>query len=110
MRFSFSGLTFAPHWSSRSAASALNWLSEELFRPWCLACNGSPAFLPRRTGSRKGEVHRLFDTKGPEAAEKWGLAQGLQKGSLKSWFGAWRREDGKASGKSDAPKPAPRKP
>jgi hypothetical protein len=62
------------------------------------------SYKSHKAGSRKGETHRIFDTKGATAAEAWGVAQGLQKGTTKSWFGAWRREDGNAE-KSTPAKP-----
>ncbi len=43
-------------------------------------------------GSRKGKVHELFDKQGPEAAWTLGLKLGLKEGTLRSWFGTWRRE------------------
>jgi hypothetical protein len=52
-------------------------------------------------GSRKGKVHELFDKQGAEAAWTLGLKLGLKQGTLRSWFGQWRRESEKAT-------PAPR--
>jgi hypothetical protein len=45
--------------------------------------------------SRKGKVHELFDTQGPEAAWTLGLKLRLKQGTLRSWFGAWHRADNK---------------
>lgn len=42
-------------------------------------------------GSRKEQVHQVFDQKGPDEARKRGVALGLKEGTLSSWFGAWRR-------------------
>src|SRR5262245_53852801 len=44
-------------------------------------------------GSRKGKVHELFDRQGPEHAWTLGLKLGLKQGTLRSWFGLWRRSD-----------------
>ena len=61
------------------------------------------ASMPRKTvgagykhhkpGSRKGRVHELFDNEGPEAAWTLGRRLKLKEGTLRSWFGTWRRAD-----------------
>ena len=56
-------------------------------------------------GSRKGKVHELFDEQGPEAAWTLGLKLKLKEGTLRSWFGQWKRADEKAKPKA---KPAPK--
>jgi len=45
-----------------------------------------------RDGSRKGKVHELFNKEGPEVAFTRGTKLGLQKSTLMTWFGTWRRE------------------
>jgi hypothetical protein len=57
-------------------------------------------------GSRKSKVHQLYDKEGPEAAWTLGLKLKLKEGSLRNWFGVWRR-DGK-KGKTAKPKPEPK--
>ena len=52
-------------------------------------------------GSRKEAVAKLFDQHGPERAIAEGLEMGLKEGTLKSWFGTWRRQD-KAKPKAKA--------
>jgi len=53
------------------------------------------AYKDHRAGSRKGDVHRLFDTKGKDVARTYGEKKGLALGTLHSWFSEWSR-DGKA--------------
>ena len=56
-------------------------------------------------GSRKEQVHKLYDQKGREAAKEKGLALGLKPGTLVTWFGFWTRTDTAAkSAKTAAPK------
>jgi len=43
--------------------------------------------------SRKGIIHEIFDTKGPEIAKAAGLELKLKEGTLNSWFSAWRKKD-----------------
>ena len=47
-----------------------------------------------REGSRKGAVRHLYDTKGPDAAREYALAQGLKGTTVTSWFSTWRRAGG----------------
>jgi len=54
-------------------------------------------------GSRKGRVHELFDKSGPDAAWTLGKKLKLKEGTLRSWFGAWRREDSSAKAKKAKP-------
>jgi hypothetical protein len=56
-------------------------------------------------GSREGKVHELFNKQGAEAAWTLGLKLKLKEGTLRSWFGQWRRADEKAKPKA---KPAPK--
>jgi hypothetical protein len=42
-----------------------------------------------KAGSRKGEVHRVFDQKGADEAMKYGVDKGLKPGTIKSWMGYW---------------------
>ena len=42
--------------------------------------------------SRKGQVRRLHDKEGPEAAWTLGLKLKLKPGTLHTWFSAWRRD------------------
>jgi hypothetical protein len=48
-----------------------------------------------KEGSRKSKVHQLFDTQGTEAAWVLGLKLKLKEGTLRSWFAAWKRLEGK---------------
>lgn len=57
-----------------------------------------------KPGSRKEQVHKLFDEKGPEAAEKFGIKEGLAAGTMKSWFGAWGRKGQPSTPGTAAPK------
>ncbi len=45
-----------------------------------------------KEGSRKAKVHDLFDRQGQDAAWTLGLKLKLAQGTLRSWFGTWRRE------------------
>jgi hypothetical protein len=56
-------------------------------------------------GSRKGKVHELFDEQGPEVAWTLGLKLKLREGTLRTWFGQWKRVEDKAKPKA---KPAPK--
>lgn len=49
----------------------------------------SDVYKGHKPGSRKGEVHRIFDQKGVEEAMKYGVAKGLKEGTIKSWIGVW---------------------
>jgi hypothetical protein len=59
-------------------------------------------------GSRKGEVHATFDKSGEDAASKLGIKLKLAPGTLRSWFGTWRRAAG--TKKAPAKKATPKKP
>lgn len=52
-----------------------------------------------RVGTRAAEVHKVFDTKGAEAAKKKARALGVQDGCTYSWLRAW---GGKTSAKKKA--------
>lgn len=45
-----------------------------------------------RAGSIKGDVHKMLDDRGAEAAFKFGERKGIKQASLRTWLGAWRRE------------------
>lgn len=57
-----------------------------------------------KEGSRKGKVHELYDKQGPEVAFVLGQKLKLKDGTLRSWFGTWRRLDKKPA-KAKAEKP-----
>jgi hypothetical protein len=40
---------------------------------------------------RKRKVHELFERQGPEAAWMLGLKLRLKQGTLRTWFGQWKR-------------------
>jgi len=65
-------------------------------------------YKSHKPGSRKGEVHRVFDAKGADAATELGLKLKLKPGTLRSWFGTWSRGKAAAKAKS-AKKTAPKK-
>jgi len=46
-------------------------------------------------GSRKVKVHELDDKQGADAAWTLGIQLGLKEGTLRSWFGAWKRAGGR---------------
>ena len=45
-----------------------------------------------KAGSRKGDVHQVYDKKGADAATKLGLELELKEGTLRSWFADWTRQ------------------
>jgi hypothetical protein len=51
-----------------------------------------------KVGSRKGQLHELYDKEGPEVTWTRGVKMGLSENSLRSWFRVWRD--------NSAPKPA----
>jgi hypothetical protein len=53
------------------------------------------ATVLRRLAARKGKVHQLFDKEGADAAWTLGIKLKLAEGTLRSWFGTWRREAAK---------------
>jgi hypothetical protein len=57
-------------------------------------------YKDHRPGSNKGEVHRVFDDKGPEAAIKKAVALEIQESTARTWISSWR---------TDAPKKAAKK-
>jgi hypothetical protein len=75
--------------------------------PKAAEANGYKAHVE---GSRKGKVHELFDKQGDQAAWVLGQKLGLKQGTLRSWFGQWRREaeaaNSKAKGKGEKSKTA----
>ena len=52
-------------------------------------------------GSRKARVHELFDEEGAEVAFTLGKRVRLKEATLHSWFGAWRRQDKKATSQDE---------
>ncbi len=54
-------------------------------------------YKEHRAGSRKGEIHEVYDEKGREAAMKRGEKLGLTEGTLKNWIQTWKREDGETT-------------
>lgn len=56
-------------------------------------------------GSRKGRIHELFDKQGADTAWTAGLKAGLKEGTLRAWFGVWRREAPAKKGKGKAATP-----
>ena len=52
-------------------------------------------------GTKKEQIAKLYDEKGRDAAIEKGLALELKETTLKSWIGAWKRED-KGKGKPEA--------
>lgn len=69
-----------------------------------------------RAGSHKGEVHRIYDTEGREAAVKKAKAFKLQDTTAAVWTSTWARagkaksRKGAVKGKTTAKKPAAKKP
>src|SRR5262249_37062370 len=52
-------------------------------------------YAGHNAGSRNGTIHELFDEQGEEVAWTRGIKIGLKGGTLRSWFGAWRRKTGR---------------
>jgi hypothetical protein len=52
-------------------------------------------YAGHKPGSRKGVIHQLWDTEGPETAWTRGIKLGLAEGTLRNWFGYWTRQSGK---------------
>ena len=50
------------------------------------------AFRNHRIGSRKGDVHKVFVTKGREQALLRGRKLGLAETTVNSWTATWRQE------------------
>lgn len=48
-------------------------------------------YAGHKPGRRKGQVHELFDSQGPEAAWTLGCKLGLKESTLRSWFATWKR-------------------
>lgn len=42
-----------------------------------------------RKGSRKEQVRRIFDQRGPSYARRTGKQKGLRESTLRSWFSTW---------------------
>jgi hypothetical protein len=59
------------------------------------------AYKQHREGSRKGEVHRVYDTKGRDPARALGERLKLKPTTLTIWFASW---NGKPAAKGK-PKP-----
>jgi hypothetical protein len=55
-----------------------------------------------KAGSRKAQVHSVFDSGGPDAALKLGIEMGLKPGTIKSWMGSWKKDPGTVLRKQDA--------
>lgn len=51
-----------------------------------------------RAGSRKEQVHKIFDAKGPDAARTAGLRRKLKSSTLRTWFSAWSKSAPTRSG------------
>jgi hypothetical protein len=49
-------------------------------------------YLNHVAGSRKGDVHKTFNQKGPKVAMAYGRRRGLKENSLRSWFSTWNQE------------------
>lgn len=60
-------------------------------KPIDKADKASAGYEGHDAGSRKGKVHRLYDTKGPEHAWTLGLKLKLKPSTLRTWFGIWQR-------------------
>jgi len=48
------------------------------------------AYKDHRAGSPKGEVHRVFDTKGKDAAIKKAVSFDLQEATARTWISSWK--------------------
>jgi bifunctional DNA-binding transcriptional regulator/antitoxin component of YhaV-PrlF toxin-antitoxin module len=55
-----------------------------------------------RLQSRKGAIHRIFDTQGPEAARAAGEERGLKPSTVSSWLSTWKRTAEAGFGESEA--------
>src|SRR5687768_6993148 len=65
------------------------------------------AYKEHAAGSRKGKVHELYDKQGAEAAWTLGAKLGFKEGTLRSWFGVWKRDGAAAAAaKNDTRKKA----
>jgi hypothetical protein len=62
------------------------------------------AYKDHRAGSSKGEVHRVFDTKGVDAAIKKGEALGLQSSTVRTWCSFWKNGSKKPDGAAKSAK------
>lgn len=47
------------------------------------------AYKDHRAGSTKGEVHRVFDTKGKDAAIKYATTHDIQESTARTWCSTW---------------------
>lgn len=63
------------------------------------------AYKDHRAGSTKGEVHRVFDTKGKDAAIKYATGHDIQESTARTWCSTWGA--GKGAKKKVAKKAAP---
>jgi len=57
-----------------------------------IAMNGHP---DHNNGSRKGQVHAMFNLAGRDAAEEFGLSIGLKINTLRCWMNFWKRQERK---------------
>lgn len=55
-----------------------------------------------RAGSRKGEVHAIFDRDGPDAARRLAAEAGLQPSTYQTWAVAFRRQSLRSSLPADS--------
>lgn len=46
-----------------------------------------------RAGSRKGSVHKCFDSHGWNKAMSYGKMRGLKESTLTQWFRTWKRDE-----------------
>jgi hypothetical protein len=67
------------------------------------AKSGTKTYKNHKLGSRKSKVHEAFDKKGSEVAWTLGQRLKLKEGTLRSWFGAWARDTGKATPAKKSP-------
>ena len=62
------------------------------------------AYKDHRPGTAKGEVHRVYDDKGPEAAIKKAVALGKLETTARTWISSWKSGVGaKKTVKAKAP-------
>jgi len=65
------------------------------------------AYKDHRAGSTKGEVHRVFDTKGKDAAIAYAEKHDIQTSTARTWCSTWGAGKGaKKAVKKAAPKAA----
>lgn len=72
------------------------------------------AYKGHRPGSIKGDVHKVYDAKGVEAAVKKAVALGATAGSARTWCSFWKNNPGESTyhapaKKSSKPRPTDRR-